>query len=139
MSQELIFNQQIHSVVTTEKLVFWETSTGSVCGSGTTAVRGPRAGGSIGGLFTNWAPDSGTEPRWGQTRVKRGMEDEREVGWGGSQSRCLTPQGLGPQGFAALGLEAWQGVSCRPSITQWKLGSRYSGSKAKILASGASV
>ena len=26
MSQKLIFNQQIHSVVPTEKLVFWETN-----------------------------------------------------------------------------------------------------------------
>jgi hypothetical protein len=29
MSQELIFNQQIHSVLTTEKLIFCETNTGS--------------------------------------------------------------------------------------------------------------
>ena len=29
MSQKLIFNQQIHSVFTTEKFVFWETNTGA--------------------------------------------------------------------------------------------------------------
>ena len=29
VSQKLIFNQQIHSVLTAEKLVFWETNTGA--------------------------------------------------------------------------------------------------------------
>ena len=29
VSQKLIFNQQIHSVFTTEKFVFWEANTGA--------------------------------------------------------------------------------------------------------------
>lgn len=46
------------------------------------------------GLFTNRAPDSDTEPRWGQTGVERGVEEER----GAPRGRCLTPQGLASRG-----------------------------------------